>query len=741
MKLEASFPQTFVMAQLLTFTFYILHCLLHPFFCCLMSTPDDNTIGRNYFLTLLFCIWAFNGAQADSFLDRNDIDSLIHIAATKVSTNPDTAVYITELLLNQPDKSTIQEARAWEILGAAKAILYENEQAMNAFKKSLDIYRAANAPKEMSNVLMGMHRLVWQQKNGTLATEYMKESVDVLRNQPGLELNLAEKLMELSLSYQRQDRKKEALEIIDDAINIFRGKEDQHRLAKALFQKSRLTGNPQDLKNAFQQQSSLLKVFEELRDTAGIMRANNMMGQLAYQLRDFDEALAYYKKTLDLYQLRTPFILPHCVLLNNYSAIAMENGQVELALEGLEQAMECAADKNNLDLKARLSGTMASAYAQAKDFEKAFDYQLKHQEFMDSIQALSFQEEMAQLLAGHERKEQESKIQLLELMGQKRIRERNLLIMGLGLLLLLMIYVISISRIRRRSYLRIKEEKEHSEQLLLEKEQILQKLAQAQNQIIQSEKMASLGQLTAGIAHEINNPINFMNSSATALGMDLTELQPLFDVVIEEADSDNPAILGRKVQQLNREIDFSFVVEEIGQLMTGIHRGNSRVQAIISSLRTFAHHSEDSYEDADMHELIENTLTILNSAVVAKKLSVERQFMNLPKVPCQPGKISQVLMNILDNAIKASPDKGTISIRIESSEQEILVAIKDQGPGIEKPIQKKIFDPFFTTKEVGEGTGLGLSISYSIIKEHQGRIELSSTPGQGSEFRVYLPIS
>ncbi len=258
--------------------------------------------------------------------------------------------------------------------------------------------------------------------------------------------------------------------------------------------------------------------------------------------------------------------------------------------------------------------------------------------------------------------------------------------------------------------------------------------------MVESEKMASLGQLTSGIAHEINNPINFVNGNAEALKIDFQDLKPLLQKIEKlEHKKEREAALMNIIQQY-KALDIPFVLVEIQELIQGIQRGSQRIKNIVDSLRIFSHQSEGAFNPADIHQIIDSALTILESKLKTKQIQVNKAYGDLTDIYCQEGRISQVMLNVLDNAIYAIEENGKIDIRSWTEGPYLFVSIKDNGIGMDEETLQRIFDPFFTSKEVGKGTGLGLSISYGIIKEHKGEIIVSSTLGQGTEFQLKLPV-
>jgi len=269
---------------------------------------------------------------------------------------------------------------------------------------------------------------------------------------------------------------------------------------------------------------------------------------------------------------------------------------------------------------------------------------------------------------------------------------------------------------------------------------LLSDLKEAQQQLIMSEKMASLGQLTAGVAHEINNPINFVSANIKPLKEDLNDILECINRYEEVIKENKLEGMFSKVHQFKRNSDINFSMQEVQDLLRGIEEGASRTTEIVKGLRNFSRLDQNVVKKADMNEGIESTLTLLHS-VYKDRVEIEKDFGKLPEVDCLPGQINQVLMNILSNALQAIPEQGKIFIKTWQENETVKISIRDTGSGMSEAIRQKIFDPFFTTKDVGKGTGLGLSISYGIIEKHNGKIEVQSEPGKGTTFIITLPVN
>jgi signal transduction histidine kinase len=276
---------------------------------------------------------------------------------------------------------------------------------------------------------------------------------------------------------------------------------------------------------------------------------------------------------------------------------------------------------------------------------------------------------------------------------------------------------------------------------------VLKELKDAEGQLVESEKMAALGQLTAGIAHEINNPINFVTSNVAPLKRDIDIIFEMLDTVEAVALQDTP--VETKVQTLENykeEMDFDYLRTEISHLLKGINEGAFRTAEIVKGLRIFSRVDENDLKKADINEGLDSTIILINN-MLNNRITLIKDYDDLPPVECYPGKLNQVFLNIISNAIHAinkkhgESMKGIITVRTKLEDNHVYISIIDNGTGMDEATRKKIFEPFFTTKEVGEGTGLGMSIAYNIIKKHNGIIQVNSIPGEGTEFILDLPIN
>jgi len=271
----------------------------------------------------------------------------------------------------------------------------------------------------------------------------------------------------------------------------------------------------------------------------------------------------------------------------------------------------------------------------------------------------------------------------------------------------------------------------------LHQQELIKKLEEAQNQLLQSEKMASMGQLAAGVAHEINNPIGFVNSNLGSLKRYVENLLRLLDTYekLEPAIDENQR---RELLLLKKEIDTSYLRQDINDLLAESLDGMQRVKRIVQDLKDFSHVDRGERELADLEKGLESTLNVVWNELKYKTKLI-KEYAHPPAIECLPSQLNQVFMNLLINAAHSIEKTGEITLRTNFDDEHVWVEVEDTGSGIPAENLGRIFEPFFTTKPVGKGTGLGLSLSYGIVKKHHGKIEVTSEVGKGTKFKVILP--
>ena len=279
----------------------------------------------------------------------------------------------------------------------------------------------------------------------------------------------------------------------------------------------------------------------------------------------------------------------------------------------------------------------------------------------------------------------------------------------------------------------------HAEQIKQAK--LIAQLESAQGQLLQSEKMASVGQLAAGVAHEINNPIGYVYSNLNSLEKYVQEIFSLMDMYTETESMIRDTALYERIAEVKTQLDVEFLKSDVQALMMESKEGIGRVKKIVQDLKDFSHvDASEDWNYANLQAGIDSTLNIVNNEI-KYKAEVVKEYADIPEVECLISQLNQVFMNLLVNAAHAIEERGIITVRTGTEENDtVWIEISDTGAGIPPENLKRIFDPFFTTKPIGKGTGLGLSLSYGIIQKHQGRITVSSQLGIGTTFKITLPM-
>ncbi len=293
---------------------------------------------------------------------------------------------------------------------------------------------------------------------------------------------------------------------------------------------------------------------------------------------------------------------------------------------------------------------------------------------------------------------------------------------------------------------RVRQRTVEIEQALREREKATLELTRKDDQLVRQEKLASLGQLAAGVAHEINNPVGFVNSNLQMLQTYLTDLNHYVErtglLVGRLSDAGLRDSLGEQIREFSQwssQLQVEQTIDDAKQSVVESIDGLNRVKKIVSALREFSHADQDELDWADLNEGLESTINIVWNEI-KYKATLHRDFGDLPKVSCYPHQLNQVFMNLLVNAAQAIPERGEIWVKTWADTDHVYIDIRDSGSGIPEDHLSKIFDPFFTTKPVGQGTGLGLSIVYGIVERHGGTIRVNSRIGEGTTFHLSFPI-
>ena len=492
-------------------------------------------------------------------------------------------------------------------------------------------------------------------------------------------------------------------------LGIFYRQTQQHDSALYYYQKS-------------------LAIKRKIEDSAGISILNINIATLLIKQQRYDQAKPYMDYNV-AYHLRHK---ENASLWHDYvnlSGIYLGKKQFEKAEHYLNEALQLAQKNNSKSEESDTYSNYADFYKEKGDFKKAFEMSQKHHQMEAEIINIETYKSTAELQEKYEsdKRNQQNKLLAAELKTQK-LQKRNVAIVAIGIALLALLAGWAWWQNQQKNRLLTHKNQE----LEGEKDKLkrtLERLHQMREQLMHSEKMASIGQLTAGIAHEINNPISFVANNVQALKLDLADIT----AIMTTDQLQNPSFV-----ELNQEIQ---------TLMDSIERGVERTRDIVQGLRTFARNEEGEFSKVNLHECIDAAAALL-SFEVRDRCNLIKRYGDIPLVDGLPGKLNQVFLNVLTNAVQAVlsvhlpavPPTGIIEIVTLKAINKVQIRITDNGCGMDEATRKRIFEPFFTTKPVGEGTGLGLAICYGIIEQHRGTIEVNSAKGQGTTVVIELPM-
>jgi len=457
--------------------------------------------------------------------------------------------------------------------------------------------------------------------------------------------------------------------------------------------------------------------------------------------------------------------------------VYLQDRNLSEAISYSTKSIQNAISSGNIVVLRDCYKTHSEIYQESDDFEKGLKYYRLYVKLNDSISSfntdknyeLSVREQNASMTEGRvirivldeeieelayqnlqieaDKTYKENELLKVEKELRKEAQKRKLFIIIFGFLVLFLILILIGYLVKKRDNKVLQEQKDSilgvNEELALKNDDLASAMGQlkmTQGKLIESEKMASLGQLTAGVAHEINNPVNFVSSNVVPLKMSIKEVVEILDQYRNISDPANFKENIKKAKTLEEKYDLNYLIKELDILLSGIADGAERTKEIVLGLRNFSRIDKQILNETNLHEMIDSTLLLLRNKYKGHVEIIKEYDRNIPLIECYPGQLSQVFMNILNNAIQAIAKNGKIIIKTELSGKDVIICISDNGAGIDKGIISNIFDPFFTTKEVGEGTGLGLSISYGIIQQHKGQIQVDSQIGKGTTFKIELPL-
>lgn len=453
------------------------------------------------------------------------------------------------------------------------------------------------------------------------------------------------------------------------------------------------------------------------------------LGEALWESGDLDKAIEHLEIAADKYEIaKVPLKRSESFLL--LGKIYAQKRAFDRANRYLMQAIPLAQQRGALLLPKQIYWELYQNAVAAQQDQPALEWYQQYDLYRDSLVSLQNKRSLTQLQTQQELLQKNQAIVDLSQKNVERTRQRNILLVGLAVALVLITIIYALNRLRQKAYLDMRLRKQQAEHLLREKENLLDALKNTQHQLIQHEKMAALGQLTAGIAHQLNNPLNYILSNTEALKLDHIDLKK------------------QREQSLAPTPELLELEAEITQLIADIERGAHRMRDIVLELSVFSRTDQLHPETVDIRAVVQESLEITQQRG-ARGWVVEQSWPeSAPVIKGHSGKLIQLFSNLLANAFDAlearygaALETGKVRIETRIKQGHVIVCISDNGTGIGVEQLQTIFNPFFTSKPVGKGTGLGLSIAFAIAKAHRGTIEARSTEGQGATFEVVLPQS
>ncbi|MEM9886656.1 MAG: ATP-binding protein [Bacteroidota bacterium] len=614
-----------------------------------------------------------------------------------------------------------------------------NRRFISTYDRYLELLEACKAVKDSICIGKTYNRIghIHMLKNQyPLALTNGLEGVRILsRYEDIIPDDLAAGYDELVYTYWRIDRLEEAENAALRSLEIrIKHASDSTKISKS----ARAVGETYYRKNQLDKSQQYLDMAVDYSDNPNHL-VNSSLARLAEKKGDLRLALFYHKEAfayIDELMKRKKRPIPYIRIITNVADHYAKLYDYENAIFNYEKALSFAKQENlEYETASAIYKGLSQVYEELGNYEQSLAYYKSRDVIQDSVRRAANEEKINELEAKYQAQRQAEEITQLNALNQQRTRERNWLFVGITVTLLLAALIYNLYRSRHIIINNLASQK-------LATESVLEELKSTQSQLIQSEKMASLGQLTAGLAHEINNPVNFIASNIKALKMDFQDLAPLLEKLKQLETSKEEKVNTEELKVLVKQVEFGLIESEIEQIIGSIDRGVARTTNIIKNLKTFSRKTSGEFAPVNINEGLDFTLTILNHEIKAKEVEIQRQFGVLPLVHCDLSLLNQVFVNIISNAIQAvaSSQERIIKIATQQQSERVQIKIADTGMGMDEATSQKIFEPFFTTKKVGKGTGLGLSISYNIIKQHQGTIEVDSTPNVGTTFTISLPI-
>ena len=656
------------------------------------------------------------------------------------------------LILSQNLEYKKGEIDAFDNIGLGYYSISNYEKALENYLKSLKIKEKIFNEIETIVTLDNIGNAYENLSKYDKALEYHLKSLKIKENICD-EQGVSNSLYNIGVVYYRLNNYEKSIEYYLKSLEISEKIGNKKIISSTLNNIGVIYDCLGNYEKALKYHKKALKIKEEIDDKIGIAYSLNNIGAVYWHSVNYDKALEYYLKSLKIKEE-----------IGNKKDIAISFfniGETYLIIQNydkaffyLEKALEFAIETKTKLLIQTIYKTISEYYSSKNDFQKALEYHILYTEIKDSIYTEKSSKQIAEMQTKYEteKKEKEIKLKDLELTKKQGELKLQMLIIYFLFIIFLAIIVFSIllyRQFRQKKLANILLSKQNEEILFKnmeisnQKEEIesaLDNLKKTQSRLIQSEKMASISQLTAGMAHELNNPINYITGGIASLSLHIKDMDTIFRKY-EEINPENIQEKTREIEKTKKELEYDLLKKEIDPLIQSLHNGANRAIDILQSLRTFSHFDQDSLKPTDIHKNLDATIALIRNKF-EDRIKILKEYDKIPAIESYPGSINQVFMNILLNAVEAIECEGQITIKTSTDEEKrnVYISIIDTGQGIAKEIYDKIFEPFFTTKEVRKGAGLGLSVAHSIVEEHHGKIEVESETSKGTTIKIILPI-
>lgn len=686
---------------------------------------------------------------AKATTDSTKVLTLYELWWAYAYTKPETGkIYLDQSLrLSREIGYARGEAKALQGIGATYYYSGNYAQALQYYEEAEQIYKKLNDQLGIGNVLSNKSLVYYNQGQYPKALETNVQAIRIGESLRDTTLRAAS-FNNIATIYAKQGDINQAMNYFQQALLFHKSKKNRQGVAYTQDNIAGMLKEKGDFTQALAYLEEALKTFQSLNDKRGIGEITNNIGDIYLMQSKYSQARKYSLDALGIWQaLEDKTGMAHSLIL--LATAYKKTGLFENALNHALQSYNLAQEVGLRDIIKTSSQQLAEIYAFQNDYQKAFEYYQIYDITKDSLFNQESLRQLTEMRTKYQAQAKEQEINTLKVEQRAKdaeLQQKN--IINYALISILLISLL-LSGLVFHNYRDKKKANIALEIKNAELNETLVQLKSTQSQLIHTEKMASLGQLTAGIAHEINNPLNFVYAGIGALEHSLAGFYDITDELqnlMKEEDREKLIDYVTRFKQIRSIAEYDEIKNDLNALVKDIKIGAVRTTDIVKGLRNFSRLDEGKPKYGDIHNDLDAALMLLRSKLI-KNITVSKKYGDkIPEIPALHGQLNQVFTNVIANALQAMDENGgklTLATRMGMLHDKpcVIVSIKDTGTGMSDEVKAKIFEPFFTTKDVGEGTGLGLSISYGIIQNHKGTIQVQSELGKGTEFVIHLPTT